>query len=56
MADILCLKGDAAFSAFRLQRLANRLTAAVADIEWVSADGRQRGRIVTNGHSPAWRP
>ena len=27
-----------------------------SDIEWVSADGRQRGRIVTNGHSPAWRP
>lgn len=26
------------------------------DIEWVSADGRQRGRLVTNGHSPAWRP
>ena len=38
MADILCLKGDAAFSAFRLQRLTNRLAAAVADIEWVSAD------------------
>ena len=38
MADILCLKGDAAFSAFRLQRLTNRLTAAVADIEAVVAD------------------
>ncbi|PKO89792.1 MAG: phosphoribosylformylglycinamidine synthase [Betaproteobacteria bacterium HGW-Betaproteobacteria-12] len=38
MADILCLKGDAAFSAFRLQRLTNRLTAAVSDIERVDAD------------------
>ena len=38
MADILCLKGDAAFSAFRLQRLLTRLTAAVADIEAVTAD------------------
>lgn len=38
MADILCLKGDAAFSAFRLQRLQTRLVAAVADIEAVSAD------------------
>jgi PKD repeat protein len=26
------------------------------DIEWVSADGRQRGRILSNGHSPSWRP
>jgi dipeptidyl aminopeptidase/acylaminoacyl peptidase len=25
-------------------------------IEWVSADGRARGLIVANGHSPAWRP
>jgi dipeptidyl aminopeptidase/acylaminoacyl peptidase/chitodextrinase len=25
-------------------------------IEWVSADGRQRGRIIADGHSPAWRP
>ena len=32
MADILCLKGDAAFSAFRLQGLNNRLMAAVAGI------------------------
>ena len=38
MADILCLKGDAAFSAFRLQRLLARLNAAVADIESVTAD------------------
>jgi phosphoribosylformylglycinamidine synthase len=38
MADILCLKGDAAFSAFRLQRLQARLVAAVSDIESVSAD------------------
>jgi len=38
MADILCLKGDAAFSAFRLQRLQARLVAAVSDIERVSAD------------------
>ncbi len=38
MADILCLKGDAAFSAFRLQRLQARLVAAVSDIESVVAD------------------
>ena len=38
MADILCLKGDAAFSAFRLQRLLARLAAAVSDIESVTAD------------------
>jgi phosphoribosylformylglycinamidine synthase len=38
MADILCLKGDAAFSAFRLQRLQGRLVAAVSDIESVVAD------------------
>ena len=38
MADILCLKGDAAFSAFRQQRLQVRLTAAVAEIESVAAD------------------
>ncbi|MCL2345123.1 MAG: phosphoribosylformylglycinamidine synthase [Desulfobulbus sp.] len=38
MADILCLKGDAAFSAFRLQRLQARLVAAVAEIEAVTAD------------------
>ena len=25
-------------------------------IEWVSADGSQRGRIIDNGTSPAWRP
>jgi TolB protein len=25
-------------------------------IEWVSADGRQRGRIIADGTSPAWRP
>ncbi|MGE5092150.1 MAG: PKD domain-containing protein [Bacillota bacterium] len=25
-------------------------------IEWISADGSQRGRILTNGTSPAWRP
>ena len=38
MADIICLKGDAAFSAFRLQRLQARLSAAVSDIESVTAD------------------
>jgi phosphoribosylformylglycinamidine synthase len=38
MADILCLKGDSAFSAFRLQGLIQRLTAAVSDIESVTAD------------------
>jgi phosphoribosylformylglycinamidine synthase len=38
MADILCLKGDAAFSAFRLKRLQSRLVTAVSDIESVSAD------------------
>ncbi|HEU4799749.1 MAG TPA: LpqB family beta-propeller domain-containing protein [Gemmatimonadales bacterium] len=25
-------------------------------IEWVSVDGMQRGRIIANGTSPAWRP
>ena len=25
-------------------------------IDWVSADGSQRGRIIDNGSSPAWRP
>lgn len=25
-------------------------------IEWVSADGLQRGRILDHGYSPAWRP
>jgi hypothetical protein len=25
-------------------------------IEWVSADGSRRGRILGDGHSPAWRP
>ena len=25
-------------------------------IEWVSADGSRRGRIIANGMSPAWRP
>jgi phosphoribosylformylglycinamidine synthase len=38
MADILCLKGDTAFSTFRLQRLQGRLNAAVSDIESVVAD------------------
>ncbi|MBL0351943.1 MAG: phosphoribosylformylglycinamidine synthase [Dechloromonas sp.] len=38
MADIICLKGDAAFSAFRLQHLQARLVAAVPDIESVVAD------------------
>jgi phosphoribosylformylglycinamidine synthase len=38
MADLLCLKGDPAFSAFRLQRLQSRLTAALPDIEGVTAD------------------
>ncbi|HZX33264.1 MAG TPA: phosphoribosylformylglycinamidine synthase, partial [Rhodocyclaceae bacterium] len=38
MADLLCLKGDPAFSAFRLQRLQSRLTAALPDIEAVAAD------------------
>ncbi|MGB7503004.1 MAG: phosphoribosylformylglycinamidine synthase, partial [Azonexus sp.] len=38
MADLLCLKGDSALSAFRLQRLQARLVAAVSDIESVVAD------------------
>jgi Tol biopolymer transport system component len=25
-------------------------------IHWISADGSERGVIVTHGHSPAWRP
>jgi PKD repeat protein len=32
------------------------LLASPGTIEWVSADGKQRGRIIDNGHSPAWRP
>ena len=27
-----------------------------SNIDWVSADGSARGRIVENGHSPSWRP
>ncbi len=38
MADILCLKGDPAYSAFRLQRLQARLGAALSDLESVTAD------------------
>lgn len=30
--------------------------ASGGSIEWVSADGSQRGRIIGNGTSPAWRP
>lgn len=30
--------------------------ASGGNIEWVSADGSQRGRIVEDGHSPSWRP
>jgi len=30
--------------------------ASASAIEWVSADGSQRGRIIDHGHSPAWRP
>jgi Tol biopolymer transport system component len=30
--------------------------ASANAIEWVSADGSQRGRIIENGTSPAWRP
>jgi hypothetical protein len=25
-------------------------------IEWITPDGSRRGRIIENGHSPAWRP
>jgi Tol biopolymer transport system component len=25
-------------------------------IEWIRADGGERGVIVADGHSPAWRP
>ena len=38
MADILCLKGDPAFSAFRLQRLQTRLAAVLPDLAGVQAD------------------
>ncbi len=38
MTAILCLKGDPAFSAFRLQRLQDRLSAALADVVAVAAD------------------
>lgn len=30
--------------------------ASGSSIEWVSADGSQRGRIIDNARSPAWRP
>jgi TolB protein len=30
--------------------------ASAHSIEWVSADGSQRGRIIADGTSPAWRP
>jgi len=30
--------------------------ASANSIQWVSADGSQRGRIIENGTSPAWRP
>ena len=30
--------------------------ASSTGIEWVSGDGNQRGRIIADGHSPAWRP
>jgi Tol biopolymer transport system component len=30
--------------------------ASPTGIEWVNADGSQRGRIIADGHSPAWRP
>ncbi len=38
MADILCLRGDPAFSAFRLQRLQTRLRAALPQLEAIAAD------------------
>ncbi len=38
MADILCLKGDVAFSSFRLQRLQARLAAVVGDVESLVAN------------------
>ena len=30
--------------------------ASAGSIDWVSADGSQRGRIIADGTSPAWRP
>lgn len=30
--------------------------ATAGSIQWVSADGSQRGTIVPNGNAPAWRP
>ncbi|MBS1197346.1 MAG: phosphoribosylformylglycinamidine synthase [Proteobacteria bacterium] len=38
MAAILCLKGDSAFSSFRLQRLQARLLAVLPDLAGVQAD------------------
>ena len=38
MADLLCLKGDSATSAFRLQRLQNRLVAVLPDLVAIAAD------------------
>ena len=31
-------------------------SSASGSVEWVRADGSERGVIVVNGHSPAWRP
>jgi hypothetical protein len=30
--------------------------ASANAIEWIRADGSERGRILADGHSPAWRP
>jgi|GEM_PF-4985787 len=30
--------------------------ASAGTIEWISPDGSRRGRIISDGHSPAWRP
>ena len=38
MAEFLCLRGDPAFSSFRLQRLQLRLQTALPDVESVQAD------------------
>jgi TolB protein len=33
-----------------------RSSATSGTIEWIRVDGSERGIIVANGHSPAWRP
>ncbi len=38
------------------QAIAFASASTPGSIDWVSVDGLQRGRIIANGASPAWRP